>query len=136
MMSILPNWFELSDGYSGADIRAVAGRSASRPFLESVGGAAPRNICMADVLAVLGENAALGQPEGREEVRRLGDHDGLAEPSSGAEAMSRDVRERLSESTVVAVCVDGDEWPRGLLSEYPIPDRWMGLVIAADGRRR
>ena len=50
--------------------------------------------------------------------------------------MSRDVRERLSDATVVALCVDGGEWPRGLLSEYPIPDKWMGLVIAADGRRR
>lgn len=44
---------ELTDGYSGADIRAVAERSATRPFLESVGGAPPRNIRMADVLAVI-----------------------------------------------------------------------------------
>jgi transitional endoplasmic reticulum ATPase len=44
---------ELTAGYSGADIKAVAERSATRPFLESVGGANPRNIKMADVLAVL-----------------------------------------------------------------------------------
>ena len=44
---------ELTAGYSGADIKAVASRSASRPFLESVGGGDPRNICMGDVLAVL-----------------------------------------------------------------------------------
>jgi transitional endoplasmic reticulum ATPase len=44
---------ELTDGYSGADIKAIAARSATRPFLESVGGAEPRNINMEDVLAVL-----------------------------------------------------------------------------------
>ena len=44
---------EVTEGYSGADIKAIASRSASRPFLESVSGAEPRNICMADVLAVL-----------------------------------------------------------------------------------
>lgn len=42
-------------GYSGADIKAVAERSARRPFLESVGGAAPRRIAMADVLAAIAE---------------------------------------------------------------------------------
>jgi transitional endoplasmic reticulum ATPase len=46
---------ELTDGYSGADIKAVASRSATRPFLESVAGAEPRSICMRDVLAVLEE---------------------------------------------------------------------------------
>ncbi len=44
---------EQTAGYSGADIKAVAERSARRPFLESVGGAEPRNITMADVLAVI-----------------------------------------------------------------------------------
>lgn len=44
---------ERTDGYSGADIRAIAAKAASRPFLESVGGAPPRNICMADLLAVI-----------------------------------------------------------------------------------
>jgi transitional endoplasmic reticulum ATPase len=44
---------ERSAGYSGADIKALCDRSASRPFLESVNGAEPRNIKMADVLAVL-----------------------------------------------------------------------------------
>jgi len=44
---------ELTAGYSGADIKAIAERSATRPFLESVGGAEPRNICIADVAAVI-----------------------------------------------------------------------------------
>jgi len=44
---------ELTAGYSGADIRAIAARSATRPFLESVNGAEPRNINMEDVLAVI-----------------------------------------------------------------------------------
>lgn len=46
---------EATDGYSGADIKALAERSASRPFLESVAGAQPRNIRMADLLAVIAE---------------------------------------------------------------------------------
>ena len=44
---------ERTDGYSGADIKAIAERSATRPFLESVGGAQPRTINIADVLAVI-----------------------------------------------------------------------------------
>lgn len=40
-------------GYSGADIRAICTRSATRPFLESVGGAEARNITMGDVLEVI-----------------------------------------------------------------------------------
>lgn len=44
---------DLTAGYSGADIKAVAERSARRPFLESIAGGEPRNILMADVLAVL-----------------------------------------------------------------------------------
>ena len=46
---------ELTAGYSGADIKAIASRSATRPFLETVSGAQPRNINMADVLAVIEE---------------------------------------------------------------------------------
>ncbi|MFO0837694.1 MAG: ATP-binding protein [Phycisphaerae bacterium] len=46
---------EKTGGYSGADIKAVCARAATRPFLESVGGAEPRNIMMADVVAVLAE---------------------------------------------------------------------------------
>ncbi len=46
---------ERTNGYSGADIKAICERSATRPFLESVGGAPPRNITMADVLAVLAD---------------------------------------------------------------------------------
>ncbi len=44
---------ELTAGYSGADIKALAARSASRPFLESVSGSQPRNINMADIRSVL-----------------------------------------------------------------------------------
>ena len=44
---------EATAGYSGADIKAIAERSASRPFLESINGGEPRNITMADVLAVI-----------------------------------------------------------------------------------
>jgi transitional endoplasmic reticulum ATPase len=46
---------EKTNGYSGADIKAICERSATRPFLESVGGATPRNIMLADVLAVLAD---------------------------------------------------------------------------------
>ncbi|MBP7745904.1 MAG: ATP-binding protein [Phycisphaerae bacterium] len=49
---------EATDGYSGADIKAIAERSASRPFLESVAGAQPRNIMMADVLDVIARTPA------------------------------------------------------------------------------
>jgi transitional endoplasmic reticulum ATPase len=45
----------LTGGYSGADIKAIASRAASRPFLESVSGAEPRNINMADLIAVIEE---------------------------------------------------------------------------------
>lgn len=44
---------ELTSGYSGADIKAIAARSASRPFLESVAGAAPRKINRADIVTVV-----------------------------------------------------------------------------------
>ena len=50
--------------------------------------------------------------------------------------MSREPLKELTDPTLVAVCVAGDAWPRGLLSENPIPDNWMGLVIKPDGRRR
>jgi len=41
-------------GYSGADIRAIASRAATRPFLESIDGGEPRNITMEDVLDAVG----------------------------------------------------------------------------------
>lgn len=44
------------NGYSGADIKNIAHEAAQRPFLEAVGGAEPRMITQADVLAVIGEN--------------------------------------------------------------------------------
>ena len=46
---------ELTAGYSGADIKALAERAAARPFLESVAGAPPRAIMMADLEAVLAD---------------------------------------------------------------------------------
>lgn len=46
---------ERTAGYSGADIKSIAQRSASRPFLESVGGATPRNIMMQDFLTVIAD---------------------------------------------------------------------------------
>ena len=55
---------------------------------------------------------------------------------NGAAAVSREPLKELTDPTLVAVCVAGDVWPRGLLSENPIPDNWMGLVIKPDGRRR
>ncbi|MFH1746754.1 MAG: ATP-binding protein [Planctomycetota bacterium] len=44
---------EQTNRYSGADIRAICARSATRPFLESVSGAQPRKINMADLLATI-----------------------------------------------------------------------------------
>lgn len=44
---------EKSGGYSGADIKAICGRAASRPFLESVAGSPSRKINMADIVFVL-----------------------------------------------------------------------------------
>lgn len=40
-------------GYSGADIKAIAHESAELPFLEAVGGAAPRSISHADIIKVI-----------------------------------------------------------------------------------
>ena len=49
--------------------------------------------------------------------------------------MSESVLHRLSDTTLVALCVDGDAWPRSLMSATLIPDKWMGLVERRDGRR-
>ena len=46
---------ERTAGYSGADIKAICGRAATRPFLESVSGAEPRKITLADCLAVIAD---------------------------------------------------------------------------------
>ncbi len=51
----LPKLVELTDGYSGADIKAICERSARRPFLESIQGGAPRNIHLSDITAVIEE---------------------------------------------------------------------------------
>ena len=44
---------DVLEGYSGADIRNVAQRAASIPFLESIGGQEPRPISMKDLVAVI-----------------------------------------------------------------------------------
>ncbi len=46
---------ERTSGYSGADIKAICGRSATRPFLESISGAEPRAIRMSDLMDVIAE---------------------------------------------------------------------------------
>ncbi len=40
-------------GYSGADIKAIANEAAELPFLEAVGGAAPRSIAQVDIIKVI-----------------------------------------------------------------------------------
>jgi transitional endoplasmic reticulum ATPase len=40
-------------GYSGADIKAIANEAAELPFLEAVGGAAPRSISHGDIIKVI-----------------------------------------------------------------------------------
>jgi hypothetical protein len=50
--------------------------------------------------------------------------------------VSREPLKELTDATLIAVCVAGDAWPRGLLSDNPIPENWMALVIKPDGRRR
>ncbi len=41
------------EGYSGADIKAIAARAAELPFMEAIGGTEPRPIARRDVLSVL-----------------------------------------------------------------------------------
>jgi transitional endoplasmic reticulum ATPase len=53
---------DLLEGYSGADIKNIAAEAAARPFLESVSGAEPRHITMADVSAVLSETPPSVKP--------------------------------------------------------------------------
>lgn len=50
--------------------------------------------------------------------------------------MARDVQKQMSEAAIIGLRCKGDDWPRGLLSETPIPDTWMGLVVRPDGGRR
>lgn len=51
------------DGYSGADIKNIANRAASRPFLDAVGGAEARTIAMADIEAVIAETPPSVHPK-------------------------------------------------------------------------
>jgi hypothetical protein len=49
--------------------------------------------------------------------------------------MNRNVLDRLSDAAIVALCVDGEAWPRSLLATTLIPDKWIGLIERRDGRR-
>ena len=49
--------------------------------------------------------------------------------------MSRDVRKQLDDPQLVAVCIDGEAWPRGLLSDAPLPAGWLALLVRPDGTR-
>ncbi|MBN2446786.1 MAG: hypothetical protein JXO22_08670, partial [Phycisphaerae bacterium] len=50
--------------------------------------------------------------------------------------MSREIMKRLSDASLVALCLKGDEWPRAMLSSCLIPDGWMGFVQRSDRGRR
>jgi hypothetical protein len=50
--------------------------------------------------------------------------------------MNHDIRQQLMDEALVALCVFGRRWPRGLLSKTPIPHAWVGFVETSDGRRR
>ncbi len=58
-------------GYSGADIKNVAERAATVPFMESVTGKEPRPICMADLAAVIDETAPSVRPS---DLKRYADY--------------------------------------------------------------
>lgn len=45
------------NGYSGADIKAIAGKAASIPFMDAVGGGNARPIAMRDILSVIEDMA-------------------------------------------------------------------------------
>jgi transitional endoplasmic reticulum ATPase len=51
------------EGFSGADIKNIAVRSATIPFMESVTGAEPRAITMADLMAVIEETIPSVRPQ-------------------------------------------------------------------------
>jgi transitional endoplasmic reticulum ATPase len=50
------------EGHSGADIKSIAQQAAAIPFMESVGGAEPRPIAMADLLRVIEANPPSVKP--------------------------------------------------------------------------
>lgn len=49
--------------------------------------------------------------------------------------MSSEVLNRLEDEGLIAICIRGADWPRGLLSDAPVPDKWMGLIERPAGRR-
>ncbi len=68
---------ELTEGYSGADIRAIAQRSAIGPFLESVKGEQPRPITMKDILAAIEATPPSVSPKDVERFERWRASEGL-----------------------------------------------------------
>lgn len=50
--------------------------------------------------------------------------------------MSEDALKKLNDPQIIGLRCKGSAWRRALLSETPIPDAWMGLVVRPDGRRR
>lgn len=54
----------------------------------------------------------------------------------GAVAVKRDIQKLFTDERTVAFAATGDDWPRGLLSAFPVPAKWFALLIKADGQRR
>ena len=50
--------------------------------------------------------------------------------------MSLDIQKLLADEEIVAFAAAGSDWPRGLLSAYPVPSKWFALHIKADGQRK
>ena len=50
--------------------------------------------------------------------------------------MSLDTQKLFADEQIIAFAVAGGDWPRGLLSAYPVPSKWLALHIKADGHRK
>lgn len=50
--------------------------------------------------------------------------------------MSFDVRATLANPEIIAFRCAGDDWPRSLLDDFPVPAGWMGVVERVGGPRR
>ncbi len=50
--------------------------------------------------------------------------------------MGVSILEQLEREDLLALRFRGSDWPRGVFSQTLIPDKWMGLLTKADGRRR
>lgn len=75
---------ELTRGYSGADLKAICAKAATRPFLESVGGGEPRNINMADLQAVIAATPPSVSTKDDEKYRAWAN--GVSGPAAGEAA--------------------------------------------------